>query len=154
MRRVRSIKANRLFALLKADHKVLNTLFLEYKRADLGKQLAIAQTVIQELGIHAELEEQLIYPAIRQAIEKEDLMNEAAEAHHLMHVLIKELFHLTPTQATFQAKFKVLGEIVQHHIKEEEGDMFPRAQQKQIDWEGLYEQAHLRREQLLAKAVA
>jgi len=154
MRRVRSIKANRLFALLKADHKVLNTLFLEYKRADLGKQLAIAQTVIQELGIHAELEEQLIYPAIRQAIEEDDLMNEAAEQHHLMHVLIKELFHLTPTQDTFQAKFKVLGEVVQHHFKEEEGEMFPRAQQKQIDWEGLYEQAHLRREHLLAKAVA
>jgi hemerythrin-like domain-containing protein len=153
-RSLRPTKSNRLFALLKSDHKVLKTLFLEYERADLGKQLVIAQTVIQELGIHAELEEQLIYPAIRQAIEEDDLINEAAEEHHLMHVLIEELFHLMPTQDTFQAKFKVLGEVVQRHIKEEEGEMFPRAQQKQIDWEQLYEQAHLRREHLLAKAVA
>jgi hemerythrin superfamily protein len=124
---IMSTKSNRLFALLKGDHKVLKTLFLEYDRADLGKQLAIAQTVVQELDIHAELEEQLIYPAIRQAVDEDDLMNEASEEHHLMHVLIKELFHLRPTQDTFQTKFKVLGDVALRHIKEEEGKMFPVA---------------------------
>ena len=58
-RSIRPSKPNRLFALLKSDHKVLKTLFIEYERATLGKQLALAQTVIQELDIHAELEEQL-----------------------------------------------------------------------------------------------
>ena len=120
----------------------------------MGKQLAIAQTVIQELDIHAKLEEQLIYPAIRQEIDEDDLMNEATEEHHLMHVLIKELFCLTPTQEIFQTKFKALGEVVKHHIKEEEGKMFAYAQKRKIDWERLYDQAHSQREQLLAIAVA
>lgn len=147
-------KPNRILAMLKADHKKVKELFTQYEKADSRKQRAIAHTVIQELGIHAELEEQLIYPAIRAEIDEDALMNEAIEEHHLVHVLIKELLGLSPSEKIFHAKFTVLGEVVKHHVKEEEGEMFPQAQKSGIDWERLYDQARTRREQLLAKAAA
>ena len=140
--------------MLKADHRVLNSLFRDYEKADLRKQLAIAQLVVQELDIHAELEEQLIYPAIRVEIGNDDLINEAFEEHHLMHMLIEELLNLKPSEEVFHAKFMVLGEIVKHHIKEEESHMFPQAQKSRIDWERLYDQARTRRTQLMMKGAA
>jgi hemerythrin-like domain-containing protein len=96
-----------------------------------------------ELEIHAELEEKLIYPA----------MNEAVEEHHLVHVLIKELKKLKPKDETFQAKFKVLGELVKHHIEEEEGEMLPKAEKSDIDWETLEVTVLKRKEALLTKGT-
>jgi hemerythrin-like domain-containing protein len=83
---------------------------------------------MHELEIHAELEEGLVYPAIRAGIDDDNLMNEANEEHHLVHVLIAELKKLDPSDETFRAKFTVLGELVKHHVKEEDGGMFPKAQ--------------------------
>ena len=65
------------------------------------------------------------------------MMNEAVEEHHLVHVLIKELKKLKPKDEVFQAKFKVLGELVKHHIEEEEEEMLPKAQESDLDWEKL-----------------
>ena len=79
----------------------------------------------------------MIYPAIRKGIDDDELMNEANEEHHLVHVLIAELDKLAPADDTFKAKFAVLGEIVKHHVKEEEGEMFPHAQKADIDWDAL-----------------
>ena len=89
-----------------------------------------------------------IYPAIREKINEDDLMNEAVEEHHLVHVLIKELKKLKPKDGVFQAKFKVLGELVKHHIEEEEGEMFPKAQESDIAWEKLEAAIIKRRETL------
>ena len=61
-------------------------------------------------------------------------MNEAVEEHHLVHVLIAELKKLKPSDERFDAKFNVLGELVKHHIEEEEGEMFPQAEKGDIDW--------------------
>ena len=145
--------SNPIIAMLKADHKKVKGLFVEYEDADSRKRQAIAQTAIQELDIHAELEERLIYPAIRQEIDDEDLMNEANEEHHVVHVLIGELKKLAPSDEVFKAKFTVLGEAVKHHVKEEEGEMFPKALKTKIDWEALHEQVLRRKEQLMAKAA-
>ncbi len=78
-------------------------------------------------------------------------MNEATEEHHLVHVLIAELKELEPSDATFKAKFTVLGELVKHHVKEEEGEMFPEAQKAKIDWEALKAEVMERKEQLMAQ---
>ena len=88
------------------------------------EQADIAATAIMELEVHADLEEKLIYPAIREQIDEDEMMNEAIEEHHLVHVLIKELKKLKPKDEVFQAKFKVLGELVKHHIEEEEGKSY------------------------------
>ena len=143
---------NPVLAMLKADHKKVKALFAEYKDATSRKQQDIAETVIQELEIHAGLEEELIYPAIRDGIDDDEVMNEANEEHHLVHVLITELKKLEPSADTFKAKFTVLGELVKHHVKEEEGEMFPQAQNAKVDWEELKAEVLERKEQLLAQA--
>ncbi len=142
--------SNPVLTMLKADHKKVNALFAEYREASARKQQDIAQAVIQELEIHAGLEEELIYPAIREGIDDDELMNEANEEHHLVHVLIAELKKLKPNDDTFKAKFTVLGELVKHHVKEEEGEMFPQAQKAEIDWEELHAEVMERKEQLMA----
>jgi len=144
--------SNPILTMLKADHKKVKALFAEYKEATPRKQQDIAQTAIHELEIHAGLEEGLIYPAIREGIDDDDLMNEANEEHHLVHVLIAELKELEPSDDTFKAKFTVLGELVKHHVKEEEGEMFPQAQKAKINWEELNGEVMERKEQLMAQA--
>ena len=147
-------KTNPVLVMLKDDHKKVKGLFEEYKDATARKRQEIADSVIHALDIHAELEEDLIYPAIREQIDEDDLMNEANEEHHLVHVLIAELKKLDPSDEIFKAKFTVLGELVKHHVKEEEGEMFPQAQKAEIDWEALSAKVHERKEQLTAKLTA
>ncbi|MGZ8366883.1 MAG: hemerythrin domain-containing protein [Nitrospira sp.] len=137
--------------MLKEDHEKVQGLFEEFESAEGSEQADIAATAIMELEVHAELEEKLIYPAIREQIDEDEKMNEALEEHHLVHVLIKELKKLKPKDAVFQAKFKVLGELVKHHIEEEEGEMFPKAQKSQIDWETLETTVMKRKETLVNK---
>jgi hemerythrin superfamily protein len=142
--------SNPVIKMLKADHKTVKTLFAEYERATPRKQQDIAQTTIQELEIHAALEEKLIYPAIREGIDDNEVMNEAIEEHHVVHVLIAELKKLESSDETFKAKFTLLGELVKHHVKEEEGEMFPQAEKAKIDWETLEAEVMRRKEQLMA----
>jgi hemerythrin superfamily protein len=129
--------ATGVIEMLKEDHEKVKGLFEEFETAEGREQADIAATAIMELEVHADLEEKLIYPAIREQIDEDEMMNEAIEEHHLVHVLIKELKKLKPKDEVFQAKFKVLGELVKHHIEEEEGEILPKAQQSDIDWEAL-----------------
>jgi hemerythrin superfamily protein len=147
-------KTNPVLAMLKDDHKKVKGLFEEYKDANSRKQQEIADTVIHELEVHAALEEELIYPAIREQIDEDALMNEATEEHHLVHVLIGELKKLDASDEIFTAKFTVLGELIKHHVKEEEGEMFPKAQKADLDWEALNAEVQERKEQLTAKLAA
>lgn len=144
--------ASGVVQMLKEDHKKVKELFEEFESAEGRERGEIAKTAIQELEVHADLEETLIYPAIRKEIEADDMMNEAVEEHHLVHVLIKELKKLKPSDEKFQAKFTVLGELVKHHIEEEENEMLPQAEESEIDWESLETRVIKRKEALLAKA--
>ena len=104
--------------------------------------------------MHADLEERLIYPAIRDEVDADDMMNEAVEEHHLVHVLIAELKKLKPSDERFDAKFNVLGELVTHHIEEEEDEILPQAEDSKIDWEELASRVMKRKEQLVAKGTS
>lgn len=143
--------ASGVIEMLKEDHEKVKGLFEEFEAAEGSEQADIAATVIMELEVHADLEEKLIYPAIREHIDEDEKMNEALEEHHLVHVLIKELKKLKPKDAVFQAKFKVLGELVKHHIEEEEGEMLPAAQNSEIDWERLEASVMKRKETMVTK---
>ncbi|HEU5406179.1 MAG TPA: hypothetical protein VFU48_00325 [Nitrospira sp.] len=79
------------------------------------------------------------------------MMNEAIEEHHLVHVLIKELKKFKPKDEVFHAKFNVLGELVRHHVEEEEGEIFPKAQKSGVDWEKLEAAVMKRRETVVKK---
>ncbi|HMU30231.1 MAG TPA: hemerythrin domain-containing protein [Nitrospira sp.] len=144
--------ASGVVEMLKEDHAKVKGLFEEFESADGQEQAEIAATAIFELEIHAELEEKLIYPAIREAIDDSDMMNEAVEEHHLVHVLIKELKKLKPKDEKFHAKFSVLSELVKHHIEEEEGEMLPEAERHDIDWDALEVAVMKRKEVLMAKS--
>jgi hypothetical protein len=146
--------ASGVIEMLKEDHQKVKNLFEQFESTEGSEAAEIAATAIMELEIHAELEEKLIYPAIREEIEEDDMMNEAVEEHHLVHVLIKELKKLKPADEIFEAKFKVLGELVKHHIEEEEGEMLPKAEKSDIDWEKLEMTVMKRKEALLNKGTS
>ncbi len=141
--------------MLREDHKKVKGLFEEFEHADDTKtKQRIVETALIELGIHAKLEEELIYPAMRSEIDDDDLMDEALEEHHVVHGLIGELKKMKPGDDRYDAKFTVLAENVRHHIKEEESEMFPKAEDCEIDWEALCSQVVKRKEQLMAKTSA
>jgi hypothetical protein len=141
-----------IIEMLKADHERVKGLFEEFDNAkDAKTQQQLVHTALMELEIHANLEEKLIYPAFREEIEDEDLMDEALEEHHLVHRTIAELKKMKPRNERFKAKFTVLGECVKHHIEEEESEMLPKAEDSDIDWDTLQKQILKRKEQLQSK---
>jgi len=106
--------------LLKNDHKKVKALFKKLKAHD----VSVVPDICTELTVHAEIEETIFYPAIRGTIEKLDV-NEAYEEHHVVKVLIDELRSMSPDDENYEAKAVVLMEMVEHHVEEEEGEMFP-----------------------------
>lgn len=145
--------ASGVIDMLKEDHAKVKELFEEFESAEGQEQGEIAAKAMTELEVHADLEEKLIYPAIREAIDNNEMMNEAVEEHHVVHVLIAELKKLKPKDEKFHAKFCVLSELVKHHIEEEEGEMFPEAEGQDIDWDSL-EQAVMKRKEALMNKFA
>ena len=141
--------------MLREDHKKVKGLFDEFRQAgDAKSKHRIAETASIELEIHSKLEEELIYPAIRAAIDDDDLMGESLEEHHVVHGLIGELKKMNPGGDRYDAKFTVLAENVRHHIEEEESEMLPKAEDCDIEWEALYARVAKRKEQLVAKSHA
>ena len=141
--------------MLREDHKKVKGLFEEFEQAeDATTKKRIVETALTELELHSKLEEELIYPAIRAEIDNDELMDEALEEHHVVHGLLGELKKMKPDNERYDAKFTVLAENVRHHIKEEESEMFSKAEDCEIDWESLCSQVVKRKEQLTAKKTS
>jgi hemerythrin superfamily protein len=134
--------------LLKADHDEVKKAFKKFEKMDHEDTEAVQALVTQTcaaLTQHAELEESLFYPAVREAIEDEDLMNEALVEHRSAKDLIAQIQSMTPDDPMLHATFSVLGEYVQHHVQEEEGEIFPAARKADIDLKALGEQIMARK---------
>lgn len=118
--------------LLKADHKTAKTLFDQFEKLGenaKSEKKKVVERIIKELSIHAAIEEQLLYPAARKAVpDTEDNVLEALEEHHIVKWTLSELDKMSPEDERFDAKVSVLIESVRHHIKEEEGELFPKLQ--------------------------
>ena len=141
--------------MLREDHKKVKGLFEEFEKAqDAKAKQRIVETALMELAVHSKLEEELIYPAIRAEIDDDDVMDEALEEHHVVHGLLGELKKMKASDDRYDAKFTVLAENVRHHIKEEESEMFSKAEDCEIDWEALCSRVVKRKEQLIAKSSA
>jgi len=111
--------------MLREDHMKVKGLFEEFEQADdADAKQRIVETALAELEVHAKLEEELIYPEIRQEID-DDLMDEALEERHVVYGLIGELKKMKSSDERYDAKFTVLAENVRHHIKEEESRSGP-----------------------------
>jgi len=109
-------------------------LFDEFEGADNRSRQRIADQILTELEIHATLEETLTYPAIREAVDEDDMMDEALKEHYVVKVMIKELRKMQRRDERYLAKFKVLNEIVKHRVKEEESEILPQAEQTDLDF--------------------
>jgi hemerythrin superfamily protein len=142
--------------LLKADHKKVKELFRQYEEAGdraYQKKKGIAEEVFTEITVHSTLEEELFYPAVKAKTDKDgkDLVAESIEEHHVVASLIEELKALDPKDERYDAKFTVLTENVEHHIEEEEGELFPEAEEVLGDaLKHLGTQMAERKEQLMA----
>lgn len=143
--------AGDVFEMLKTDHRHVQDLFTRFEDADKRTRTSIAEEALTALEVHAALEEQLVYPAIAEVIEDEEAVNEAKEEHHVAKLLIKELHKMEAGDEAFATKFKVLGELVSHHIEEEEGEIFPQAQEGGFEPESLAEEASKRKAKLMQK---
>ena len=115
--------------LLRNDHKIVEGLFKKFEKAGPNAHKTkqdLVEKIVEELSIHAAIEEQVLYPAARQAVPDEnDLVLESLEEHHIVKWVLSELDGMDPHDERFQAKVTVLIENVRHHVKEEEGELFP-----------------------------
>lgn len=129
--------------LLTEDHDRVRNMFKDYENlgdAAAAARQKLAQQICEELTIHAQVEEEIFYPAVRQIIDDDDLMDEADVEHAAAKELIAQIEEMDPDQSHYDAKVKVLGEEVEHHIKEEQDDMFAKVSKSKLDLQGLGEQ--------------
>ena len=116
--------------LLKQDHKTVKQLFRDFDKlgdSAYKRKREIVDKIIEELSIHAAIEEQVFYPAVREAVkETEDDVLESLEEHHIVKWVLSELDGMDPEAERFDAKVTVLKENVLHHADEEEQEMFPK----------------------------
>jgi hypothetical protein len=140
--------------MLKEDHSKVKELFDSFEEATGAAKKKIVAEALLELKIHATLEEELFYPAVRQQIEDEEgVMEEADEEHHVAKILIAELEQMQGDEDHWEAKFKVLAESVRHHIKEEEDEMFSLAKTTDIDFAALAERMTEMKAELMEQGV-
>jgi hemerythrin-like domain-containing protein len=127
-------------ALLKADHEKVRGLLSDLEKANAPtRRVKLLTQIDQELRVHTQIEEEIFYPAFRDAVKKKDdreMYYEAKEEHHVVKLVLPEILETPPTADEFPAKAKVLKELVEHHADEEEKEMFPKAR-KVIDREEL-----------------
>src|SRR4051812_45113996 len=141
--------------LLTEDHRKVEDMFDEYESTkddadDDAKEERVA-AICLELTVHATVEEELFYPAAREALDEEDgdMIDEAEVEHSTVKDLIAELADMTPSDDLYDAKVKVLSEYVRHHVQEEEGSIFPAVRDTDLDLETLGADIAARREELM-----
>ena len=145
--------------LLDTDHRAVKKMFKEYEelagsraRSAPQKKLELAHRICQELTVHAQIEDEIFYPAVRVAIKESDLLDKAKVEHQTLHDLIVQIQRATQADDMVDAQVKVLGEYVDHHVKEERGEIFPRARSaRKLDLFSMRDQLEQRKEELMAE---
>lgn len=139
--------------LLIEDHENVKKLFKEYeklaKKGDTEGKQEVATHICEELTVHTQIEEEIFYPAAKAAMEEKDLVNEAAVEHASAKILIDQIKKTSPEDEMYDALVKVLNEYVEHHVKEEETEMFPKAKKAKLDMNELGTRMMERKEALM-----
>lgn len=152
-KQARKQSKNDAVKLLTADHAKVKKLFKQFEKLGDGstsEKSAVVQQICMELTVHAKVEEEIFYPAVRESIEDEDLMDEADVEHAGAKSLIAQLVVMKPGDDHYDAKVTVLGEYIDHHVKEEQDEMFPKAKRAKVDLVELGERMARRKEELQA----
>ena len=148
--------------LLDADHIAVKHLFVEYARLQMAaptesatQRQALAEKICSELTVHAQIEEEIFYPALREAIKDTDMLDEAEVEHQSAKDLIAQIQASMEPDEKFEAKVKVLGEYIDHHVKEERNEIFTKARStRKIDLVAMREELEARKEELMSEMGA
>jgi len=148
--------------LLDADHKKVQKMFKDYEelsgsraRSAAQKKMELARQICMELTVHAQIEEEIFYPACREAIKDTDILDEATVEHQSAKDLIAQIEQGAEADEMFDAKVKVLGEYINHHVKEERTELFPKARAaRKLDLVGMRDELEARKEELMAEMGA
>ena len=133
-RSTRRSRTQDAIALLKSDHQEVKQLFTRFQRASgSSEKERLAEKICTELKLHTRLEEEMFYPAVREAISDRELVAEAEVEHASAKDLINQIEATSPSEERYDALVNVLAEYVRHHIEEEEGEMFPQARRSELD---------------------
>jgi hemerythrin superfamily protein len=141
--------------LLKRDHADVKKAFKQFEKAKYKDPNACKEfiaSICRDIEMHAAVEEEIFYPAVRAKIKDDDLMNEAQVEHDSAKQLIAQIEKLAGDDPMLKACATVLSEYIKHHVKEEEREMFRKAKRAKLDLQGLAEQILERKEQLKAQA--
>lgn len=142
--------------LLDADHKAVKKMFTEFEELTEArgntreKKRMLAERICLELTVHAQIEEEIFYPAIRKAIKEDLMMNEAKVEHTTAKDLIAQIQGMDPGDPLYDARVLVLGEYIDHHVKEERTEMFPKARASKVDLVKMRDALQARKEELMA----
>lgn len=140
--------------LLRADHKHVSELFQQFENArSSSRKKALVQEICQELTVHAQIEEEIFYPAVQVALNDKELVPEAIVEHQTLKYLIAQIEDAETNSELYGAKVKVLSEYVQHHVKEEQNEIFPKVKDSTLDLIELGSQMAQRKEELKASFV-
>ena len=145
--------------LLDADHKAVRKMFKEYEeltgsraRSAAQKKMDLAKQICQELTVHARIEEEIFYPALRAVLKDTDMLAEAQVEHNGAKDLIAQIQSMAEADEMFDAKVTVLGEYIDHHVKEEKNEIFPKARAaRKLDLVAMRDDLQARKEELMAE---
>jgi hemerythrin superfamily protein len=141
-------------ALLRADHKQVSALFEAYEKARAATRKAtLVQQICTELRVHAQIEEEIFYPAAKAALKDHELIPEAVVEHASLKSLIGQVEGKEPAGEEFDARIQVLSEYVKHHVKEEQNEIFPKVRDTRLDLAELGDRLAARKEELKASAT-
>ena len=156
--KARSGRQSNALTLLKTDHEEVSALFEKYekgkKRADARRKESLASQICQALTVHAQIEEEIFYPACREEVEGADeLLAEAKVEHQSLKELIGKIESERPGTEEYDAQVKVLGEYVKHHVKEEQNELFPKVRKSELDVDEVGQRLSERKAELMGQAV-
>jgi hypothetical protein len=138
-------------ALLRADHRLVSGLYEEYESTrSTAKKKALVARICLELSIHAQVEEEIFYPAVKAALKDKEMVPEAQVEHATLKELIAQVKDKEPDGEMFDAKIKVMSEYTKHHVKEEQTEMFPKAKKTKLDMIELGARIQARKDELKA----
>jgi hemerythrin-like domain-containing protein len=156
--KAKSVAGTDAVKLLTADHKEVHTLFQQYKKlckaqAPADERQTLAEKICGLLTVHATVEEEIFYPAAREAGVESSLLDEAEVEHQSAKDLIAQLQSMDGDDELYDAKVTVLGEYIDHHVKEEQDEMFPACRKAKMDLAGLGAEIASRKTELMAELM-
>jgi len=151
-------KLNDAIKLLTQDHKDVDALFKRYDKlcgsdGSAAQKAELARQICAMLTVHTTIEEEIFYPAARAALKEQDLLDEAEVEHASAKDLIEQIENASPASELYDAKVKVLGEYIRHHVKEEQDEMFPKVRRTELDLVLVGEAMASRKQELMGTTV-